>query len=650
MWMYIATCRRVAALVAFAWLCLASGTAHAQTVTQYANTTTGTINGTTTCTAPLIRTFSVTGGGVVADIDLGVFATHSWRGDIRATLVSPSGTRVQVIDGDTNAVSGDNLNVMLSDENSQIVNTDAATGNHSTTAPLPYANNFRPNAALSAFDGQSANGTWQLELCDLFPTADDGVFQRAHLVVTTVSAFADLSLGKTVSNAAPAAGATISYTLSVTNSAASPNAATGVTVTDVLPAGFTFVSATGAGSYNNGTGIWTVGTVSIGATVSITITGTVSASAGVTVANVAQISASSQFDPDSTPANGVTTEDDYAAVNFTVGGTRVAGTPPVLSCPNGTTMHDWDSVSWTAGSLSNSYSVPNIGTVPFNIAIAGGSWLNNATYGGQSPARQNVVTGGFGPAQFSIFELVNFTSQAGTATTTVTLPNAVPGVQFRLFDIDYNAGQFADRVTVTGTFNGAPVTPILTNGVANYVIGNSAFGDAGSADASANGNVVVTFNAAVDTIVITYGNHALAPADPGQQAIAVHDFTFCRPFADISVSKISMVQSDGVSGANPKSLPGATVRYCITVTNNGSATATSLAVLDGLPPDVTYVAGSLMTGSSCGTSTTAEDDNASGADENDPLGAAFSGATVSASAASLAAATSFSLTFNVTVD
>ena len=113
------------------------------------------------------------------------------------------------------------------------------------------------------------------------------------------------------------------------------------------------------------------------------------------------------------------------------------------------------------------------------------------------------------PLNFSIFQIADFTSQAGTITSTITLPTAVPGAQFRLFDIDYAAGQFADRVTVTGSFNGSPVTPNLTNGVSNYVVGNSAYGDATSADASANGNVVVTFAAPVDTIIVTYGSHSL---------------------------------------------------------------------------------------------------------------------------------------------
>ena len=71
---------------------------------------------------------------------------------------------------------------------------------------------------------------------------------------------ADLALTKTVDNPTPNVGDTITYTITLTNNG--PDAATGVTVTDLLPAGLTFVSASPSqGSYNPTTGLWTVGTV-----------------------------------------------------------------------------------------------------------------------------------------------------------------------------------------------------------------------------------------------------------------------------------------------------------------------------------------------------------------------------------------------------
>jgi len=417
-----------------------------------------------------------------------------------------------------------------------------------------------------------------------------------------------------------------------------------------MPAGVTFVSSTSTGSYNRATGIWTVGSLAPNSPARITITVTVTASSGATITNGAEVQTSSALDPDSTPNNNSTTEDDDAFVSFTVSGARTAGVAPTLTCPVGLTVHDWDSISWPAGTTSGSYALAAIGTMNFNIGISGGVFLSNATYGGLSPARQNVVTGGLFPAQFSIFELVDMNSQSGAVTNTINLPTAVPGVQFRLFDIDYGAGLFADRVTVTGTFNGASVTPILTNGVSNYVIGNSAFGDGTSADASGNGNVVATFNSPVNSIVITYGNHSLAPANPAQQAIAIHDFTFCRPQANLTVTKVSTVVSDGVSATNPKAMPAAIMRYCILVSNAGSATATSVSITDAIPANLTYIPGSALSGASCASATTAEDDNATGTDETDPFGVAVAGNSLTGTAASLGPNTAFAIIFNATVN
>jgi subtilisin-like proprotein convertase family protein len=129
-----------------------------------------------------VRNFSVSSSFIVGDVDLGVYMTHSYRGDINITLQSPAGTRQLLVSG-ASAASGDNFNVRLNDSGTQVVNTDSNTGNHSTTVPPPYQNNFIPNNSLSIFNGQTSSGTWRLEICDtvLF---QDGNFQRADLYLT----------------------------------------------------------------------------------------------------------------------------------------------------------------------------------------------------------------------------------------------------------------------------------------------------------------------------------------------------------------------------------------------------------------------------------------------------------------------------------
>lgn len=623
--------------------------AMAQSAVTVSNTTTGTINNTTTCTSPLVRNFSVTSTFTVADVNIGILATHSYRGDMQITLQSPNGTRVQIVNGEINSIDGNNFNVLLDDAATQVVNTDAASGNHSTTAP-PYQNTFRPNNALSAFNGGPMNGTWRLEICDLFPSSDNGAFQRADLTLQPMPAnIADLSLTKTLIGATPTSGGNVTWRLAVTNSGTSSQSASGVAVTDTLPDGFVFTSASGTGTFNAATGVWTVGAIGIGQTRTIDITGSINASAGATITNSAEVTSSSVLDPDSTPGNGITTEDDYATHSFVVAGARVAGVPPVLSCPAGTVVFDWDPLTWTPGSTSNSYPLSTLGSVAYSLTNPG-VWVNNATYGGQSPALQSVANGGF-TGQRGLMLLANQANRSAVVTATVTLPNVMQGAQFRVFDVDFAAGQFADRLVIEGRLAGATVLPTLTNGVSNYTISNTAYGDGASADASADGNIVVTFSGPIDTIIFRYGNHSAAPVDPGQQGIILGDVTYCHPTTTLDVQKTSTVLSSPIAGAtNPKAIPGSVMEYCVTVTNSGTVPATAVTATDTLPAGVTYVAGSLTTGNTCATATTAEDDNNTGADETNPFGASFNAGTATGTAPSLAAGATFAFKMRATVN
>ncbi|MBI9040706.1 PKD-like domain-containing protein, partial [Lutibacter sp.] len=75
----------------------------------------------------------------------------------------------------------------------------------------------------------------------------------ASITVTST----DLVTTKTVDNATPNEGDTIVYTVTVTNNG--PSDATGISLTDLLPAGVTYVSDDAAGAYNHGSGLWSVG-------------------------------------------------------------------------------------------------------------------------------------------------------------------------------------------------------------------------------------------------------------------------------------------------------------------------------------------------------------------------------------------------------
>ena len=83
--------------------------------------------------------------------------------------------------------------------------------------------------------------------------------------VTISPAGADLSITKTVSNATPNVGDTVTFTISVADFG--PGTGTNVVATDVLPPGLGFVTATPSqGSYNAATRKWAIGTVTTAAT------------------------------------------------------------------------------------------------------------------------------------------------------------------------------------------------------------------------------------------------------------------------------------------------------------------------------------------------------------------------------------------------
>ncbi|MBD3374788.1 DUF11 domain-containing protein [candidate division KSB1 bacterium] len=125
-------------------------------------------------------------------------------------------------------------------------------------------------------------------------------------VVIAVPPQADLSLEKSVDNPTPNYRDVINYTLTVTNHG--PDNATGIVVTDQLPAGLEYISYSGDGSYQSGSGEWNVGYLAANNSKSVTLQVRVVATGDIN--NSAEITAADADDPDSTPDNDNPAEDD----------------------------------------------------------------------------------------------------------------------------------------------------------------------------------------------------------------------------------------------------------------------------------------------------------------------------------------------------
>jgi uncharacterized repeat protein (TIGR01451 family) len=143
-----------------------------------------------------------------------------------------------------------------------------------------------------------------------------------------VAAASDIAVTKSVSDANPAVGTNVTFTITAHNNG--PDDTTVLQVTDVLPAGFTFVSATASqGAYVAGTGVWDVGVLTNGSTATLQITVTVTGTSAVT--NVATRTSTTPTDPN--PANDTASS---RVTGSTTPGLPNNGVPPIANlAPDG---------------------------------------------------------------------------------------------------------------------------------------------------------------------------------------------------------------------------------------------------------------------------------------------------------------------------
>jgi len=293
---------------------------------------------------------------------------------------------------------------------------------------------------------------------------------------------------------------------------------------------------------------------------------------------VAEIPASGQPDSDLPPDSGGTDEDDDEALTLALVPAR---SPPALTCPlvDQVTL-DWEAPGtasgWSENELSNSYS---IGGIDLDFTVTGDT-TNLASYGSLLTTNS--------PAEPGVARDVGFPSQSDMVAVTIDLGKpgiGVEAVQFELFDVDY--GQWADRITISGTMNGIAATPVLSGSHAKSAPGNVATGTSDAENGTGDGNLSVTFLTPVDQIIFTFDNAPAMPDDPDFQRIAMQNITMCpRELADISA-----VKTVNVSNPGDYMIPGNEITYTITVTNSALARkpATDIVINDTLPDEVKFV-------------------------------------------------------------
>ena len=420
-----------------------------------------------------------------------------------------------------------------------------------------------------------------------------GTSNSATSTITVNATPIDLSLNFDPLAGTPTIGFAETVVLNLVNEGAI--AATGVSVSLPLPAGWTYVTDDTGGAYDPATGLWTVGTINSGATETVEFTLVPLASGPYDL--TAEVSAANETDSDSTPANNVAGEDDQA--DLTPSPQLGTGTSiPAPSCSTRAAL-DWDSETWAPGTRTGSFTYSGISV---DVDIADPQGALDSTPNGPMPVGGPFYQGGLASVEATlIFETDDADLANGDVTTQIDFGQPVADVRFSLFDIDFSSlGPRLEQVTVRG-FNGAtPVAPVLEAGSSVSISGDVAVGVDVSDPAGAssgNGTLNIAFTSPVDRVEFDYG-HGVGTdrsANPGNPGFALHDVSFCTGSAELSASK-TIALFDGGSGAY--ALPGEDVIYTINVSNTGTGPTDtdSVVLIDRMPDEVEFFTGDIDTG------------------------------------------------------
>ena len=433
---------------------------------------------------------------------------------------------------------------------------------------------------------------------------------------------ADLSLAKTTSNPNVEIGQPTSFTVNLTN--AGPDTATNVVVTDRLPPGLQFVSATTShGSYDSVTGLWTVGTVPAGTIAILQVTATVTGATAIT--NTAEVTASDQWDPNSTPGNNNPAEDDQSSITLTpqladlslvktidntnpILGQNVTFTlnvrnsgpatatnvqvtdrlPPGLVFVNATPAGVYNSGTgvWTVGTLANGANASLQVTAMLNT---NSPVTNTAEVTASDQRDPNSTPGNNNPAEDDQSS-VTITPQVADLSLVKTIDNPTPNLgQNVIFTLNLNnAGPgAATSVTVTDrlppglTFvNAVPSQGSYDQGTGLWTIGTVSPGSSASLQLAATVNTTAPVT---NTAEVTHSDQPDPNSTPGNNVPGENDqssITIGVQQADLSLTKT-------VNNAAPQ--VGENVTFTVTLSNAGPHRATGVAVRDMLPSGLAFV-------------------------------------------------------------
>jgi len=341
-----------------------------------------------------------------------------------------------------------------------------------------------------------------------------------NVLPLTVSAFSIINTAATANvaltqtaNTPVNVGDTVTYTVTATNQG--PSTATGILISDIIPAGLSGVTVTpSVGNYYNG--IWTIPTLNNGASATLRITGTATAAmAGLTATNTATRTSQEQYNNQpTTTTSGVYTKKADLSLSQTVNGQstgtingnvgdsvtfRITATNngpdtatninirDIIPIPGGLTgltitpsigTYNQNTGIWTISNLANSASATLTITGTIGSSMAGQTTTNTANVISQTEYDPTIPSTTSIPvytkiADVAITQTVNNGSSAtvnvnDTVTYIITAVNRGVDAATNLRITDLIPSGLTDltyTITGTGTYN--PSTGLWNIGILN---------------------------------------------------------------------------------------------------------------------------------------------------------------------------------------
>nr|WP_319372643.1 carboxypeptidase regulatory-like domain-containing protein [uncultured Methanobacterium sp.] len=418
-------------------------------------------------------------------------------------------------------------------------------------------------------------------------------------VTVTVSPASDLTITKTVNNPTPQYLETITYTITIHNNG--PDNATGVTSTDTLPTGLQYISDDSNGAYNTSNGIWTIGTLTNGATTILHILAQVMVS-NTQITNIATVNGTN-YDQNNTNNETNTTITIGPASDLTITKTVDNPTPNYLETITYTiTIHN--------NGPDNATGVTSTDTLPTGLQYisddsngayntSNGIWTIGTLTNGATTILHILAQVMVSNTQITNIATVNGTNydQNNTNDETNTTINIGPASDLTITKtVDNPTPNYLETITYTITIhnngpdnaNGVIVTDLLPTGL-RYIQDDSGntynpttgIWNIGTLNNNTNAVLhilaqVMVSNTQITNIATINGTNY----DQNNTNNETNTTINIGPASDLTITKT-------VNNPTPQYLE--TITYTITIHNNGPDNATGVTSTDTLPTGLQYI-------------------------------------------------------------